>query len=141
MLPQKPSTIMTKRWVERFSTVNLLRGIIAGVWLYHGLVPKLLFPAADELALLSVFNIVGEPALLLIRCAGAVEILIAFGFFLAYRNAKVVVASAISLLLLMMVMLLCLPQLAMAAFNPITTTVPLLILHIILLREVRTTQS
>ncbi|MEY9093838.1 DoxX-like family protein [Paenibacillus sp. RC84] len=95
-------------------------GLLALLWVYQGLVPKLLFPGGGELAILQAagwFPGGEKPVLALL---GAGEIGIGLLAAAAHRQAGVYILQAALLLVLPAIALARSPQLLQAPFNPLT---------------------
>lgn len=94
----------------------LARFTLAFVWIWHGLVPKLLFHHIDERTMLIQANI----GLRVLPWIGAAEI--AFGLFVlwTWNRRFVFIANALLMLLATLVVALKSPEYLKAAFNPIT---------------------
>lgn len=89
--------------VLRWSLVyGICRTVIAGVWLWHGAVPKLLFPQPDELQMMTALHLSHR----LLPITGALEIAFGLiGFLMILALAGVTFAS---------------PEFLVHAFNPVT---------------------
>lgn len=99
----------------------------AFIWLWHGLVPKILFHNRDELALLGD---AGIPASML-PWIGAAEISIALGAILSWRWRPYWVLNGIAMVLVLLQGAMQSPQYLTAAFNPVTLNTSMLMLSII----------
>ncbi|MFD7521895.1 DoxX-like family protein [Paenibacillus chitinolyticus] len=110
-----PSVSIQRALMHYFSA-----GLLALLWVYQGLVPKLLFPGGGELAVLQAagwFPGGEKPALALL---GAGEIGIGLFAAAAHRQAGAYIVQAALLLLLPAIALARNPQLLQAPFNPLT---------------------
>ncbi|MGH8692761.1 MAG: DoxX-like family protein [Burkholderiales bacterium] len=113
-LSRKPVT-------PRQISIALCRGTVAFVWLYQGLVPKLLGPSADELAMaMAVFN-APEIAMKMSRLAGVFEIAFSVCVVLFWRRAWPLWMTLMAMLGLLAFVAIFMPQLLTGAFNPVTT--------------------
>ena len=116
------------------STYTLSRLAIALIWIYHGLVPKILFKHASELELAAkgpvVFNV--ETTVVL---AGVFEVLIGFVLLLLWRRRWPVVFSLFCFVALLLGSIAMSPELAIQAFNPVTLTLSAIVFCLIQLRE------
>ncbi|MFF2154701.1 DoxX-like family protein [Paenibacillus chitinolyticus] len=109
-----PSVSIQRALMHYFSA-----GLLALLWVYQGLVPKLLFPGGGELAILQAagwFPGGEKPALALL---GAGEIGIGL-LAAAHRQAGAYIVQAALLLLLPAIALARSPELLQAPFNPLT---------------------
>ncbi|MGX4585575.1 DoxX-like family protein [Paenibacillus chitinolyticus] len=110
-----PSVSIQRALMHYFSA-----GLLALLWVYQGLVPKLLFPGGGELAILQAagwFPGGEKPVLALL---GAGEIGIGLLAAAAHRQAGVYIVQAALLLMLPAIALARSPQLLQAPFNPLT---------------------
>ena len=123
------------------SAVFISRIIVSFSWLFHGLVPKLIYIAPLEYEMTSSLGFSDSTTLLLIKCAGISEILFGLVFWFCYRNRFIVASSIAALLSLIVVVAVLTPHLLFEAFNPITTNIPLVGLSLILWYNCNTTNS
>lgn len=117
------------------SSYALCRLSVAFVWLYHGLVPKLLGPHKDELAMNMSVGLSIEHAELLAKVGGVSEILFSVAVVLFWTQRWPLVVTAVGMIILLIFSLLAVPNLAMGAFNPVTTNLCVLILSLVALRQ------
>ncbi len=98
---------------------QICRYTVGGIWLYQGLVPKLLGPHVDELAMSRAFGIPSELQPALSQLIGAGEI--AFGILLIvlHERAWRQWLSAIVTALLLAFVALYAPAYLAGAFNPV----------------------
>ncbi len=94
----------------------IARTTIALIWIWHGLVPKLLFRQLDERLMLSQAGI----SLSLLPWIGTAEI--AFGFLIlsTWRVRQVLMVNGLLMVLATVVVAIKSPQYVIAAFNPVT---------------------
>lgn len=107
------------------------RIVVAFVWLYHGLVPKLLLTQHDEVVMLLNGGIPPVSTHLVVRLFGLAEV--AFGVLLlvTWRQRWPFVATIILLLLATAGVAFTAPQYLGAAFNPVTLNVAVIALALI----------
>lgn len=98
---------------------QVCRFTVAGVWFYQGLVPKLLGPHSDELALAAAFGIPGDSQPLASYTAGAVELVIGLLVLALPRYAWPQVLSAAVTFVLLLFVCFYAPSYLSAAFNPV----------------------
>ena len=98
------------------------RVILAFLWVYQGVVPKLLGPDADELAMNLALGVSATVAWQISMVAGVVEIAIGLCVLLVRRAWPLWLTLVLMAGLLGYVALLT-PQLMSAAFNPVTINV------------------
>jgi hypothetical protein len=101
---------------------GVCRGVVAFVWIWHGLVPKLLFHDAAELAMLSDAG-VAERWLPLI---GAAEVGLGMLGFFAWQWRGYFVMSGVAMIAALVAVALRSPAQLMAAFNPVTLNMTVL---------------
>ena len=110
--------------------LQLFRVASAGVWLYQGLVPKLLGPHADEVAMISALGVKVEHIPAVAASAGWMEIALACCIFAFYRHLWPHLVSALALTGLLAFVATCAPHYLGDAFNPVATNIPLAALSI-----------
>lgn len=113
--------------------IQLARWVIALVWVFHGLIPKLIYIAPTEWYLSSQFGFSEANTYWLIIVAGTSEILFGVLFFIAYRSKWVNYANIMGLMALIVMVAILDWHYLFTAFNPITTNVPLLVLSVFLI--------
>lgn len=116
------------------SSYVICRGMVAFVWFYHGLVPKLLGPHSDELRMNLALGLNPEQAEGLSMVAGVFEVLFALLIVVCWRQRWPLVVTAVAMVGLLLFSLVAVPSLAMAAFNPVTTNLLMLALALAALR-------
>jgi hypothetical protein len=100
-------------------TYSLSRAMLAFVWLYHGLVPKLLFRNIDE-ALMVRDGVLGMSPHTAVTVAGWSEIAFAFVILFAWRSRWPLGLSILLMILATVGVGLTSPQYLTHAFNPVT---------------------
>ncbi|MGZ3584386.1 MAG: DoxX-like family protein [Ktedonobacterales bacterium] len=128
-------------WIERgidpatarrnASMHAVARIVLAFIWLYHGLVPKVLLTQHDEVVMLLAGGISPASAHLAVRVLGLAEV--AFGVLLlvTWRQRWPFVATVVLMLLATAGVALTAPQYLGAAFNPVTLNVAVIALALI----------
>lgn len=106
----------------------LARVALALVFFWHGLVPKLLWLSADEVAMIQAHGIVEVEWLAAL--AGFAEIALAVLILSIRRHWPVLLAALLLILLLVDVALLS-PHLLVQAFNPVSTNLAALALCLV----------
>lgn len=119
---QSPETSMSLALIHAVA-----RFAIAFVWMWHGLVPKLLFAHSDERAML---NQAGVPAGWL-PWIGAGEIVIGVLVLFAWRVRPVLVGNGILMILATVAVAVNSPAYLRAAFNPVTLNLSVLALSVV----------
>ncbi len=108
--------------VLRMQIHAISRVALALIWLYHGLVPKLLFPEFGETDMVLATGFPAANAHQVAFIAGIAEIAIAVLIIVLWRARWVLPAQAV-LPILMPLGLLGKPEFFVAPFNPVTTAI------------------
>ena len=108
---------------DKLTHVSMISRVLLGfLFIYHGLVPKILWLSAVEVHLVSISGI-GVPAKIASSLAGVGEIVLGCAIiFLNKSKTPVYIAVAILLLLLLFVVVAS-PMYLIGAFNPLTTNI------------------
>ncbi len=107
------------------------RVAIAFVWLYQGLVPKLLFLHEDELAMSMAAGFSHSEAVGVATVGGVFEVGMAVIVLAFWRQRWPLYLTAIAMLGLLCFVTLVQPVLLVAAFNPATTNIAVLALSMV----------
>jgi hypothetical protein len=103
--------------------VNIVSRVLLGfLFVYHGLVPKILWLSAAEVHLVDVSGI-GISATLISPLAGALEILLGCAIVVLRKLDFLIYAAAASLLGLLAYVAVMSPEFLVEAFNPVTTNI------------------
>ena len=106
---------------ERLSTVHAVaRVTLALVFLWHGLVPKLLFRHPDELALLRDGGLSDAAAARVVVAIGVAEVAFGVALLLLWRVRALLLLAAVSMLGMTLGILVNSPRFVPAAFTPVT---------------------
>lgn len=103
---------------------------LAAIWFYHGLVPKLIFGAPQEVEMNSVFlPFIGKETALI--TSGIAEVLFAIALLVFYRvrwfNAVIIAFGTVASLAIVVA----LPHMYIEAFNPFSTNLSIVLLAVI----------
>jgi hypothetical protein len=123
------ATVAKIALVSRFS--------VAAIWFYQGLVPKLMGPHADELAMSAAFGIPQQLQRLGSISAGALEIAFAICIAVAARAVWPHALSALGCIVLLAFVAVFSPAYLGAAFNPVSLNLALFVLSWITIMCVR----
>ncbi len=96
------------------------RCAIAGIWLWHGLVPKLLAQQADEQRMMKEAGVPVATVPLAVRAAGVAEVAIAVAVIVSWRDRRAFVWNALAMSAALLAVAVRSPQYLRAAFNPVT---------------------
>ena len=119
---QTPEASMAWAWVYA-----LARCAVALVWLWHGLVPKVIAHDATERLMLQQ---TGLPVGLIVPI-GVAEIVFGFVVLLAWRSRWPLAATMAAMVLALLAVALRSPQFVTAAFNPVTLNGSVMVLCIV----------
>jgi uncharacterized membrane protein YphA (DoxX/SURF4 family) len=117
---------MTDAWLARLT--------VAAIFIYHGLVPKLLFRDASELQLLDAHGLPHH----LLPVAGGGEVLLGLLILLLRRQRWPLWAAMAALMLLLVDVAIFAPGLLTQAFNPLSLNLTAIALCTIALRNTTT---
>lgn len=120
---------------QNVSVLQLCRFTIGLVWIYHGLVPKLIHVAPLELMMTSTMGFSTEISLLTTRIAGVSEMAFGCCLIIFYRQRWLIKLNILALLGLLGFVMLNVPVVLLEAFNPLTTNLPVVVLSLILLHQ------
>ena len=116
-------------------SLQLARYSLVLIWAYHGLVPKIIFMAPSELAIMQAAGFTGWQAEWLLRAAGAAELLMALLFYFGYRQPWLHYINLSCALGLTLAISWLQPLMLVQAFNPVSTNLALAVLSLIALAE------
>ncbi|WP_152221154.1 DoxX-like family protein [Pseudomonas sp. SCB32] len=106
------------------------------VFLYHGLVPKLLFLSPDEVRMIEAHDW-PLSTVRIAQAAGAAEMVLGLAILLLRRSRWPLWLAVVALLALLADVALFVPQLLLGAFNPVSTNIAALALCLIALQGER----
>jgi hypothetical protein len=101
----------------------LARGTVAFVWIYQGLVPKILFPNSGELEIFRSTGIYPGKELIGIMALGAAQALLGLFHLVAWRSPVPLRVGLIFLAILGAGGLIARPDLMILPFNPVSLIV------------------
>ncbi|MFB9328487.1 DoxX-like family protein [Paenibacillus aurantiacus] len=110
--------------------------LLALLWAYEGVVPKLLFPEGGELALLKQTGLFPDQEASMLAWLGIAELGISIATIAFHRSKRLFAAQAVLLVLLAAAAFVANPELLAAPFNPLTLSVPMIGLNWIASRTV-----
>ncbi len=100
------------------------RACISFVWLWQGLIPKLLFPSADERLMTSHARLPLE----MVPVIGALEVILGILTLALWRSRPFFAINALLMLAALVAVALQSPSYLFAAFNPVTLNVAMIVL-------------
>ena len=130
-----PSVLSFQAALERIR--RLCNVTVAGIWLYQGLVPKLLGPHPDEVAMSNALGIPPHLQASASYAAGAGEVLLGLCVLLLHRRAWPQVISAVATAVLLVFVAIYTPRYLIGAFNPVVMNVASIALSIVALLALR----
>ena len=107
------------------------RVTLALVFLWHGLVPKLLFRHADELALLRDSGLSASAAARMVTIVGIAEVVYGIALLALWRVRALFLPAAIAMVLITPGILANSPRFIPAAFTPVTLNLCVAVLAIV----------
>jgi uncharacterized membrane protein YphA (DoxX/SURF4 family) len=132
-----------RRWLEQGldPAVALRQSLIYGIsriglafiWIYHGLVPKLLFSSSDEAAMLVDAGISPENLTRTMTALGIAEVLFGLSLLYFWRARSLAVAACVLMVLALAGVAINSPHYLAAAFNPVTLNAAVIALSLITL--------
>ena len=130
-----------RRWLEegldpavalRESLIyGISRVVVAFIWIYHGLVPKLLFSNPDEVEMLRNIGIPAENLKLSMTALGVAEIAFGLSMLLLWRARSLFVATCVLMVLALAGVVIHSPHYLAAAFNPVTLNASMIALSVV----------
>jgi hypothetical protein len=105
--------------------LQVARFTSAGVWLYQGIVPKLLGPHADEVAMITSLGVSNERIPAVAAGAGWIEVALGLCILVFHRRVWPHALSILALAGLLGFVVMFAPGHLGAAFNPVASNVPL----------------
>lgn len=118
---QAPEASMTAALMH-----GLARTTIAAIWIWHGLVPKLIYGSADEIRMLREAGLPPEWAVWI----GAAEVLIGLLVLSTWNRPRILLANVPLMFMATIAVALRSPEYLTAAFNPITLNLSVIMLSI-----------
>jgi hypothetical protein len=116
--------------------LQITRLASSATWLYQGLVPKLLGPHADEVAMIAALGLSGEHVRAVAMGAGWLEVILGLCILAFYRRVWPHVLSVMALIGLLGFVVVCVPSYLSAAFNPLASNVPLAAISLVAILSV-----
>jgi hypothetical protein len=114
-----------------FISYAVCRCTVAFVWFYHGLVPKLLYPHRDELAMSMALGFSSSGAEKMAIIGGVAEIAMSGAVLLFWRQRWPLLLTVAAMFGLLGFVILFKPVLLGGAFNPVTTNITVIALALV----------
>lgn len=126
--------------MKQCSILKFINLTIAFLWIYQGLIPKLLFINADEIAVWQWLGLNYDYAKLVGQCSGIIEII--FGLLFVLISHKYLhYLSIIGLIALFFLIVLLIPDTLIRAFNPMVMNLSMISLSVVYLMLVHPESS
>ncbi|MCW1969277.1 MAG: DoxX-like family protein [Anaerolineae bacterium] len=109
----------------------IARSTVALTWLYHGLVPKLLFPHADEIRMFTDAGLSLAQAQQIVPLMGGAEVVMGIAMLWFWRQNWLFGLTIFIMLMTLASVVVTSPQLLGAAFNPVSLNIGITALSII----------
>lgn len=123
------------------AALSVCRVSLAFIWIYQGVVPKLLGPHADEIAMDMALGVTHAQAVVIARIAGVAEIAIGLAILLLPRREWPLWLTLAAMIGLGGYAALAVPRLLIGAFNPVTINVAMAALALVALLLMRDQRS
>jgi len=107
------------------------RVVVAFIWIYHGLVPKLLSANPDEAAMSRAAGIGPEHLRAVLQAVGLAEMVFGLALLAAWRAGSLFVVTSLLMIAGLMIVAIKSPAYLTAAFNPVTLNVAMIALSAI----------
>jgi hypothetical protein len=114
--------------VFRLSAINVCaRVAIAFIWLWQGLLPKLIFNNADEQSMMSASHL----SVALVPIVGVIEVVIAVWAILSWRRRSFFLFNIAAMFVALVSVSITSPEYLVSAFNPVTLNLAMIALSLI----------
>ncbi|MFA3790885.1 DoxX-like family protein [Aliiglaciecola sp. SL4] len=123
------------------SLVQLARFTLGLAWIYHGLIPKLLHVDPMEKVITVALGFNAQNSLIFTQIADLAEVILGVALILFYKNLLLIYFSALNLVALLVFTIIFVAQVVVAAFNLVTTNIPLIVLSVVLLKNAQRKQT
>ena len=110
---------------------GLARITVAFIWIYHGLVPKILGPHRDELYLAAAHGLSVDTLAYLLKAAGMLEMVFGLIVLFFWHSRWPFLISIAVLTVLLLDVAIVAPEYLRAAFNPISLNLSVISLSVI----------
>ena len=115
-------------------TSTLARSVLGVIFLYHGLVPKILFLSQTEIRMIQAHGI-DLPYEQIAMIAGVAEMLLGLALIFLRSSTWPILAALAALVLLLIDVAIFSPELLVEAFNPVSTNLAAIGLCVIALAQ------
>jgi uncharacterized membrane protein YphA (DoxX/SURF4 family) len=115
-------------------TLQTIHISLAILWIYQGLIPKILFKANDERRIWMLQGFNEQAAISLMQYSGAIEIIFGALFLTGYKTLALHYLNIVGMLGLSFLILIVDPHYFTQAFNPFVMNIAMLALSLIAIR-------
>ncbi len=129
--------IHPKTSFDRFMIQWTVRWALAFIWIYQGLIPKIIFKDTGELSILRASGIFNGQESSILFMIGIAEILFGISFFILKKSSRIYYTQIVLLFVLMLGAFYSQPEIFTYPFNPSTLTLGMIALAIIGLKTMR----
>jgi hypothetical protein len=109
----------------------LVRATLAFVFVYHGVVPKLVTRDPDELAMLAAIGLSPDGAGVLLMAIGVAEVLWGLAFLVLRRVGWLMLSTAVVMIVVLGGVAVTSPRYLTSAFNPVTLNLSVAVLALV----------
>ena len=113
---------------------RLIQMTLAFLWIYQGLLPKLVFPSTFDIQVWQFLGFNADLATVLVRLSGSAEILFGCAFLIWQRSRYVHYLSIIGLIGLLLLSAILAPSQLIGAFNPVIMNIAMSVLSVVALQ-------
>lgn len=118
-------------------TLQTIHMSLAILWIYQGLIPKILFQANDERRIWMLQGFNDQAAISLMQCSGAIEIIFGALFLTGYKTLALHYLNIVGMLGLSLLILIVDPHYFTQAFNPFVMNIAMLALSLTAIRLIK----
>ncbi|MGH1400342.1 MAG: DoxX-like family protein [Acinetobacter tandoii] len=111
-------------------TLQTIHMSLAILWIYQGLIPKILFQADDERRIWMLQGFNDQAAISLMQCSGSIEIIFGALFLTGYKTLALHYLNIVGMLGLSFLILIVDPHYFTQAFNPFVMNIAMLALSL-----------
>lgn len=111
-------------------TLQTIHMSLAILWIYQGVIPKILFQADDERRIWMLQGFNDQAAISLMQCSGSIEIIFGALFLTGYKTLALHYLNIVGMLGLSFLILIVAPHYFTQAFNPFVMNIAMLALSL-----------
>ena len=111
-------------------SLQIIQMSLAALWIYQGLIPKILFQADDERRIWMLQGFNDQAAISLMQCSGAIEIIFGALFLTGYKTLALHYLNIVGMLGLSLLIFIVDRHYFTQAFNPFVMNIAMLALSV-----------